>query len=225
MPDQGQDLVLTYGSPNVMPNFPALLETLLWTPQDGYAWGDRHLQRLMRSAKDLGYAIDPESVQLALMRASDEFDAKAQRVRLVVDAIGRATVTAQPLMPLPCPYRVRLAIAPIDSACPQLRYKTTQRHVYEQAIAQTSDCEDVLLWNERGEVTESCIGNLLVEVGHRRFTPALTCGLLPGIYREVLLETEALQEAVITVEELSAASGLWLMNSVRGLWPIQLQLS
>jgi para-aminobenzoate synthetase/4-amino-4-deoxychorismate lyase len=40
--------------------------------------------------------------------------------------------------------------------------------------------DDVLLWNERDEVTESTIANLVAEIDNSWWTPPLSCGLLPA---------------------------------------------
>ena len=47
-------------------------------------------------------------------------------------------------------------------------------------------------------------------------TPALDCGLLPGVLRAELLEVGAIREAVLTLNDLQAADTVWLVNSVRG---------
>ena len=40
--------------------------------------------------------------------------------------------------------------------------------------------DDVLLFNEKGEVTESTIANMAVEIEGKLCTPPVQCGLLPG---------------------------------------------
>lgn len=37
--------------------------------------------------------------------------------------------------------------------------------------------DDVLLWNERGEITETCAANIVVQFGDDFFTPPVECGL------------------------------------------------
>jgi para-aminobenzoate synthetase/4-amino-4-deoxychorismate lyase len=49
----------------------------------------------------------------------------------------------------------------------------------------------------------------------RRLTPAAASGLLPGTFRELLLERGEIAEAVLPVEALARASRLWFVNSVR----------
>jgi branched-subunit amino acid aminotransferase/4-amino-4-deoxychorismate lyase len=55
-----------------------------------------------------------------------------------------------------------------------------------------------------------------LSLGGKLVTPALECGLLPGVLREELLEFGAIVEAVLTIADLHSAKKIWLVNSVRG---------
>jgi para-aminobenzoate synthetase/4-amino-4-deoxychorismate lyase len=110
---------------------------------------------------------------------------------------------------------VALAGAPIDAADPFVRNKTTNRAVYELARRQRPDVEDVLLWNGRGEVTESTIANVVADIGGVRWTPPAASGLLPGVFRAELLDAGIIRERILTKADVAQASGLWLVNSVR----------
>jgi len=74
----------------------------------------------------------------------------------------------------------------------------------------------VILWNTRGEITESTIANVVVEIGGERWTPPRTCGLLPGIARGRLIDDGAVRERPIAVAELKAATRVWLVSALRG---------
>ena len=111
--------------------------------------------------------------------------------------------------------RIALAKTPVDSQDVFLFHKTTHRVVYEQAKAGVRDCDDVILWNERGEVTESTIANVVVRKGGRLVTPPVYCGLLAGTFRGTLLASGDIEQGIITVEELKAADEIYLINSVR----------
>ena len=80
----------------------------------------------------------------------------------------------------------------------------------------------MLLWNERGEITESTIANVVAELDGVGVTPPVECGLLPGVFRAALLEAGELQERVITKADLALASRLWLINSLREWMPASL---
>ena len=109
-----------------------------------------------------------------------------------------------------------LAASPIDSADRFLFHKTTHRATYDRARLARPDADDVVLWNERGEITETCIANLVVEIDGALFTPPLTAGLLPGTYRAVLLARGDVKERVITLDELTRSRQIYVVNSVRG---------
>jgi len=81
----------------------------------------------------------------------------------------------------------------------------------------------VLLYNENDELTEFTIGNLVVEMDGKLYTPPITCGLLAGTFREHLLETGQVEERIIQVEELSNAINIFLVNSVRKWQEIKLE--
>ena len=113
-------------------------------------------------------------------------------------------------------FRVGLAAAPVDSSDIFLFHKTTHRAVYDQARQARPELDDTILWNARGEITESTIANVVVELEPgSRWTPPVECGLLAGTFREELLTRGEIAERVITKEELILAKRVWLINSVR----------
>jgi para-aminobenzoate synthetase/4-amino-4-deoxychorismate lyase len=122
-------------------------------------------------------------------------------------------------MPLSAPsglaLRVGRAVGAIDSSDPFLHFKTTHRVQYEHALAGRPDCDDVVLWNERGEATESTTANLVVRIDGALVTPPIDCGLLAGTFRAELLERGRIAERVVRVDDLANAEAVYLINSVR----------
>lgn len=206
-----------------LPQF-SLLETLRWTPQQEYALLNLHMERLRDSASYFDFRVEIREVLCYLDELRTCFEDKNHKVRLLVDEGG--TISAQfealSLVGSDKTPRVCLAKEPVDSKDPFLYHKTTNRGVYERAKASCPDYEDVILWNERGEVTESCIANLVVELGGKLYTPPVSCGLLPGTYRAWLLRQGNVEERVITVEQLAECSCIFLVNSVRGQQEVRL---
>jgi len=139
------------------------------------------------------------------------------RVRLLLAADGSLRTETYPIAveSETLPVRLGLAGEPIDSVDPFLHFKTTNRGVYERARASRSDCGDVLLWNERGEITESTIANLVARIDGELVTPPVSSGLLAGTFRAELLARGEITERVIRVEELKNADALFLINSVQ----------
>ena len=190
-----------------------LYEGLRWEPASGYFLLDEHLGRLARSAAHFGFAVDPARVRTRLR----EFGAtlpRPRKVRLEVSADGSLFVEDVDLKPSR-PVRAALAGEPVDSGDEFLRHKTSRRGVYERAQAGQPEAEDVLLWNERRELTESCAANLVLEIDGRLLTPPLSCGLLPGTFRAHLLERGEIEEQILPLDALERATRRLLINSVR----------
>jgi para-aminobenzoate synthetase/4-amino-4-deoxychorismate lyase len=96
-----------------------------------------------------------------------------------------------------------------------LCHKTTHRAVYDRHREEHPFAFDVLLWNERGEITEFTIGNFVAEIDGERVTPPRDCGLLGGVFRQELLDRGEVAERTILHADLGTATRMWLINSVR----------
>jgi para-aminobenzoate synthetase/4-amino-4-deoxychorismate lyase len=177
---------------------------------------DRHLARAASGAATLHFRWDEAGVRAALDAAATSHPEGAWRTRLLIDKEGRATVDCTPLVHDETHlWRVALAAEPVVSDDPALRVKTTRREHYERARAARPDVDDVLLWNERGEITESTIANVVAEIDNSWYTPPVSCGLLPGVFREAVLHADMARQHVITKADLQRATRLWLINSLR----------
>lgn len=203
------------------PPLPQLLETLLWTPENGFALLERHLTRMRQSAAYFDFPFDEQAIRQELEALLPEltWSAAPVRVRIRLDSAGRIQAEHAPLAPLPSPYRLCLAEHPIAPEDPFLYHKTTHRAVYE--TARRPGCDDVLLWNTRGELTESTIASLVVSCGGELLTPPIRCGLLPGTARAEWLARGRLREAILRREDLLRCDKIFLLNSVRGLWEVE----
>ena len=197
-----------------------LYEALLWEPPTGYYLLDEHLQRLARSALHFRFALDLERARNELLSFSRTLPAVPRKVRLELSADGSTVLEHVDVKPS-TPVRVALAPTPVASADEFLRHKTSRRGVYERALASRPDAQDVLLWNERRELTESCASNLVLEIDGRRLTPHAACGLLPGTFRCHLLERGEIEEAVLGVDAIPRASRSFLINSVRKWYEVR----
>ncbi len=195
----------------------ALLETMLWEPVGGYWLLDEHLHRLLGSADYFGFPRDESLLRRKLATLADELSDKPQRVRLLLFREGEITLESKSLDEPSAlrPVRLGIAPAPIDAADRFLYHKTTRRQIYEQAKAARPDCDDVVLWNESREITETTVANIVAELDGERLTPALACGLLPGTFRARLIARGEVREARITLEQLRSAQRIHVVSSVR----------
>jgi para-aminobenzoate synthetase / 4-amino-4-deoxychorismate lyase len=176
---------------------------------------ERHLSRLAGSARQFGFVDDASRARAALAATSHAHPRGLWRVRLLVARDGTPTVECTPYTPDARPWRVTFASSPVDSRDPFLANKTTQRQVYETARRAHPGVDDVILANERGEITEATIANVVAEIDGVRYTPPVACGLLGGTFRGELLASKQIRERVLTHADVTAASRLWLINSVR----------
>ncbi len=196
----------------------------------GYFLLARHLGRLEHSARYFSRPFDAGAIQrllaemaAALARARP---AVPHKVRVFLAADGSLRLDHEPLPPPPCPDitkpQVCPAAEPVDSTDPFLYHKTTYREAYERALLARPGYDDVLLFNERGELTESTRANLVVELDGALFTPPICSGLLPGTLRAHLLDRGTVSEQVLAVADLERCTRLFLANSVRGMWEVTL---
>jgi len=215
-----KSLVLRSPSPTFQ-----LLETLRWDPVEGYYLLERHLDRLSRSAAYFDFKIDRDRLVNLLQGTSGGFSAETHKVRLLVGADGKAEIEAQPLVIDDRTWTLALARRPVDRRDRFLFHKTTHREVYDSSKRAFPDHDDVVLWNHEGEVTESTLANLVLQLDGEMITPTLDSGLLPGTLREELLSNGTIREAVVPLEDLSRAEETFLINSVRGWIRTTLDLS
>lgn len=219
--EQGDELDECYTKARILtrpaPVF-SLLETLRWTPTDGYFLLEQHLARLADSADYFDRALDLKAIRAQLHQLAATLAPIPHRVRLTLPPNQGPGLEAQPLIALPQPYRIGLARHPIDSRDPFLYHKTTHRRVYDQALAAAPGWDDVLLWNDQGELTESCLANIVVEQEGRLLTPPVRSGLLAGTYRGLLLSRGEISEQVLQLADLDRCDRIFLINSVRGRW-------
>jgi para-aminobenzoate synthetase/4-amino-4-deoxychorismate lyase len=174
---------------------------------------DRHVARLMESARYFGIPADERQIRSALALAAADVQ-QPMRVRLLVDAGGRARTEVLPIGEIRSP-SVAIAHEPVASNDRFLFHKTTNRREYDRHRVAQPDCWDVLLWNERGEVTEFTRGNVVVEIDGQLLTPPRSCGLLAGVFRAELIESGTIHERVIGRSDLSNAARVWFINSLR----------
>lgn len=188
---------------------------------------DRHLARLEASVAYFGFD-DPGR---AVTRLSEALQMEAAgrptglfRVRATLQRGGEHLVEVLPFTESGKPRRMMLASTPVQSSDRLLFHKTTRRDAYSSRLEGAArDVDDVILFNERDEVTECTIGNIVLELKGKSITPALACGLLPGVLRQELLDTEKIVERVFRVEDLASCKQLWMINSLRGWIPIELR--
>ncbi|WP_291323205.1 aminodeoxychorismate synthase component I [Desulfonatronospira sp.] len=200
-----------------------LLESLLWQPEAGFPYLNRHLKRLQESAEYFDFPLDLQRVHSELQDLSAALPQQPHKIRLLVSRSGEVKVQAVKLDPQnPGFSHLPLAASPVDPGNRFLYHKTTNREVYNQALRTRPGCRDVLLYNDRGQVTESTIANIAVEKNGELLTPPVSCGLLPGVYRSIMLEQGTIRESVLSIQEVLDSPRVFLINSVRGMHQVDI---
>ncbi len=201
-----------------------LLETLLYKQGTGWFLLEEHLQRLESSRDYFGFDFAMGPIRQRLQAEARRLSALEadQRVRLLVGADGDCRVEAFPLLPVSNASCLALAGRAIDRDSVWYYHKTDRREKYETFLKENElGCNDVLLYNNGGEITETTVANIVFEWEGALRTPPRQCGLLGGVLRAVLLQEGRIAEKVLTVDMLPRVSRLWRINSVRGWMPVE----
>lgn len=198
-----------------------LLETMLWTPGDGYFLLELHIERMRDSANYFGFPFEEAMIRERLGLLEQTPGSRRKKVRMRLGRDGSLQTDCHELDDAPKQsLRIGLATVPVETNDPFLYHKTTRRDVYDHACSGAPEGNEVLLWNRDGYVTESATANVIVEIDGSRYTPPVECGLLGGTYRRMLLERGEIIERRIHVHELPDIGRISLINSVRGEYAV-----
>ena len=196
----------------------SLVETLLFEPGGGYFLLSRHLDRLCESARYFGFCCDISRVTADLASEARLLSRHtwASRVRLTLARSGEVEVTARPAETSAADtMTVSLETDPVDSRDPFLYHKTTNRDLYDVRRNRHPHCDEVILQNERGELTECTIGNVVILCNGKHLTPAYHSGLLNGTFRSELVDSGQIEECLLYADDIESAEALFMINSVR----------
>lgn len=194
-----------------------LIETMAFTPDNGVALLEFHLERIKSSAAELGFSFDRHAVRNAVQALCFEAD-KPSKLRLLASRSGAYSLE---LSDMPATFSEPAFCAvlplPVDEADWRLRHKTSDRGFYEAGLsaAQAEGAQEAIFLRDDGLVTEGCFTNIFVERHGQLLTPPARLGLLPGVLRRSLIEQGRAIEAELTPGDLSG--GFLIGNALRGL--------
>ncbi len=196
-----------------------LIETIGYDQFTGLMHADLHWQRLARSAQELGFSFDLAAAERALLNHCAPL-VGSHKIRVVLARDGHVEVTSQPLVLQNKIWQISVSKHAVHSQNPLLVHKTTDRaflHGEMLRLKQSTGCDEVLFFNEKGALCEGSFTNVFVVKNGQMFTPPISCGVLPGVLRHVLLANGDVTEKRLTHEDLVAADEIYIGNSVRGL--------
>ncbi|PEQ14685.1 aminodeoxychorismate synthase, component I [Novosphingobium sp. PC22D] len=199
-----------------------LIETMRFTPEEGIALLELHLERIRQSAEELGFSFDRHAVRNAIQALCFDSE-KPSRLRLVAARSGAYSLELAD-MPAPLPETMTVAVLrlPLDAGDWRLRHKTSDRGFYEAGLeaAHAAGADEAILLRDDGLVTEGCFTTIFLERDGVLLTPPARLGLLPGVLRRSLLDSGRAREAELTLDDL--AGGFLVGNALRGLRPAKL---
>jgi para-aminobenzoate synthetase/4-amino-4-deoxychorismate lyase len=197
-----------------------LIETMRWTKDGGLHLQARHLARLAASAQHFGFRFDADALLAQITAATKTFEG-AWRLRVTLGVRGDTQVETFALEPATGEWPFALSPDRVLSTDWRLYHKTTRREPYEvldRMRAANPALEEVVLVNERGELTEGCRSTVFIERDGVWLTPPLSCGLLDGCLRREMLDhgPQRTVETVLYPSDLGTGT-VWFGNSLRGL--------
>lgn len=118
----------------------------------------------------------------------------------------------------------RMDFSPVlrNETSPLVTHKTLNYGdcILEKRAAAAQGLNERIFLNTKGQICEGTTTNLFLVRGGAILTPALSCGLLPGILREYLLETYDITETILYPEDLNDCEECFVTNSLMGIMPV-----
>lgn len=180
---------------------------------------EQHLTRLREASRYFAYPYDEpkllKELQEELARLESNLD---YRCRIALHKNGTFHLVITELTDLPASYlQAQLIEQKLDLATPFTYFKTSQRdHLSQSNHEQIFHLPD-------GTLLETTIGNLVLEIEGQLYTPPAHLPLLDGIYRRHLLETQQVEEKLLTLNDLELADRVYACNALRGLYELDFQ--
>jgi branched-chain amino acid aminotransferase len=205
---------------------------------------DRHLARLARALAALDIPVQPE-LRDWVLNAVRQVGGGHVSVRLTVTRGSDAGGVAPPVEPRPT---VIVAVNPLAEFPAAVYDVGLTAHVasgrrnehamtaglktlaYTDAVAawieaRRAGADEAFFLDTEGHCSEATSSNLFVWTGSTLVTPPISCGALPGITREAVLELASgiglsSAERVLELEELLGAEEAFLTSTLRGIAPL-----
>ncbi len=185
--------------------------------QKSLLFEEQHLERMTKASRYFAFPFDSEYFR---QKIEEECQACASyqdyRLRISLSKSGEIELSRQILTPLsPSFCKAKLCLQEADLNQSFTYFKTTHRpHL---SLGE----QEKIYHNKSGELLETSIGNLVLKIAGKFYTPPIRLGILPGIYRQHLLETGQVEEKVLTLADLNQAETIYGCNAVRGLYELK----
>ena len=93
--------------------------------------------------------------------------------------------------------------------------------ILEKRAAAAAGINEKIFINTKGQISEGTVCNVFFVRKNMIYTPQLSCGLLPGILREYIMERFQVTETIIYPDELMYYEECFVTNSLMGVMPVR----
>lgn len=90
----------------------------------------------------------------------------------------------------------------------------------EKRLAHSRGIDEPIFLNTKGAVAEGATTNVFFVKDHKIYTPPVSSGILPGIMRAYICESNQVQEMELYPQELTQFEEMFLTNSLLGVMPV-----
>ena len=93
--------------------------------------------------------------------------------------------------------------------------------ILEKRAAAAAGINEKIFINTKGQISEGTVCTVFFVRKNMIYTPQLSCGLLPGILREYIMERFQVTETIIYPDELMYYEECFVTNSLMGVMPVR----
>lgn len=200
-----------------------LFETILY--KNGIFYFEKeHLSRIKTSAEILNIPFSEDAWNACLREIGTACKkTNSYRIKISLDTSGNFLTEHSVLSPFEKKGSLQVSSTRMNSSSTFRKHKTNLRETYDLEGIRSRNFSylDALFLNEKNEITEGSITNIFLKIGDSYFTPPVSCGLLPGVYRNRLLKRKGFYERTLTLEDLKSSGSIFLCNSLRGILRVE----
>lgn len=181
-----------------------------------------HIKRLTKSAKYFEFRINKYLITQKLNNLK-KFDG-TYKVRLLLDENGNIETELEKVTKVKEGF-IKIAPQKVNSNDIFLYHKTTNRELYNYYYkkAQEENLIDYIFLNERNEITEGCIHNIIILKNGKLITPKRESGILIGTMLSYLTRKYKITFSSITLKDLEESEKIFLCNSVSGIKKVKIK--
>jgi len=194
-----------------------LVETMLVENGEIFLF-EKHIERLRKSAEYFLFIFNEKDIIASIRKKVSEINLLDRfKLRITLNKWGSSNIEFSDLRPADKDINVTVSEQSIFTSNVMQYFKTTNRGIYDNEFKKYAEqgYSEVLFLNEKKELTEGSFTNIIVIKDDQWLTPAISSGVLPGVYRNYLLQNNKVKEAILKAEDLLYADEVKLINSVR----------